>query len=159
MKWMVFLYTVAVATARVSFELWSVKTKHQIRLRISTTHQFTRWSRKALAVPFETWRSQIQEHRRLRNLNTKVGKSWRMLAVWAPFRTYLERYGLQTWSGAADEVQRQKSPTTPPRQATYGDLVRRDTTALRTEPGTPLVQDRHSLFRPMCRCLSGMRPL
>ena len=34
-------------------------------------------------------------------------------------------------------MQRQKSPTTPPRQATYGDLVRRDTTALRTEPGTP----------------------
>ena len=45
--------------------------------------------------------------------------------------------GLQTRAGAADEVQRQKSPTTPPRQATYGDLVRRDTIALRTEPGTP----------------------
>jgi hypothetical protein len=49
--------------------------------------------------------------------------------------------GLQTRAGAADEVQRQKSPTTPPRQAIHCDLVRRDTIALRTEPGTPLVQN------------------
>jgi len=36
-------------------------------------------------------------------------------------------HGLQTRAGAADEMQRQKSPTTPPRQAIHGDLVRRDT--------------------------------
>jgi hypothetical protein len=31
----------------------------------------------------------------------------------------------QTRAGEADEVQRQKSPTTPPRQTIHGDLVRR----------------------------------
>ena len=36
-------------------------------------------------------------------------------------------HGLQTRTAAADEVQRQKSPTTIPRQAIHGDLVRRDT--------------------------------
>ena len=34
-------------------------------------------------------------------------------------------HGLQTRAGEADEVQRQKSPTTPPRQTIHGDLVRR----------------------------------
>ena len=42
-------------------------------------------------------------------------------------------------------MQRQKSPTTPPRQATYGDLVRKDTIALRTEPGTPPGQRQQSV--------------
>ena len=42
---------------------------------------------------------------------------------WAIVQT---THGLQTRTGAADEVQRQKSPTTPPRQAIHGDLVRRD---------------------------------
>ena len=36
-------------------------------------------------------------------------------------------HGLQSRSGSANEVQRQKSPTTPPRQTIHGDLVRRDT--------------------------------
>jgi hypothetical protein len=44
--------------------------------------------------------------------------------IWAIVQT---THGLQTWTGAADEVQRQKSPTTPPRQAIHGDIVRRDT--------------------------------
>ena len=44
--------------------------------------------------------------------------------VWAIVRT---THGLQTRAGATDEVQRQKSPTTPPRQAIHGDIVRRDT--------------------------------
>jgi hypothetical protein len=37
-------------------------------------------------------------------------------------------HGLQSRAGEADEVQRQKSPTTPPSQTIHGDLVRRDTT-------------------------------
>jgi hypothetical protein len=49
-------------------------------------------------------------------------------------------HGLQTRAGSADEVLSQKSQTTPPRQAIYGDLVRRDTIAPR-KPGTPLVQN------------------
>jgi hypothetical protein len=49
-------------------------------------------------------------------------------------------HGLQTWAGAADDVQRQKSPTTLPRQAIYGDAVRRDI-APRTVPRTRLVQN------------------
>jgi hypothetical protein len=56
----------------------------------------------------------------------------------AEFRAIMRTtYGLQSRAGAANEVQRQKSPTTPPRQAIYHDRVRRDTIAPRTEPGTP----------------------
>jgi hypothetical protein len=47
-------------------------------------------------------------------------------ALWAIVQT---THGLQTRAGAADEVHRPKSPTTPLRQAIYGDLVRRDTIA------------------------------
>jgi hypothetical protein len=45
-------------------------------------------------------------------------------------------HGLQSRSGSANEVQRQKSPTTPPGQAIYDDLVHRDTITPRTEPET-----------------------
>jgi hypothetical protein len=46
-------------------------------------------------------------------------------------------HSIQTRTGSATEVQRQKSPTTPPRQAIHDDLVRRDTIAPKTEPGSP----------------------
>jgi hypothetical protein len=46
-------------------------------------------------------------------------------------------HGLQTRARTTDEVQRHKSLTIPPRQAIYDDLIRRDTIAPRTEPGTP----------------------
>ena len=46
-------------------------------------------------------------------------------------------HGIQTRAGVADEVQRQKSPTTPQGQTIYDDLVRRVTTTPRTQPETP----------------------
>jgi len=46
-------------------------------------------------------------------------------------------HGFQNLSGLENEVQRQKSPTTPQGQATYDDLVHRDTITPRTEPETP----------------------
>jgi hypothetical protein len=60
-------------------------------------------------------------------------RQWEKRRMYRPTRQ--TTHDLQTWVGSLDEVQMQKSPTTPPRQATYGDLVRRDTIALRTEPG------------------------